>query len=203
MQPANKALNQHTPTPWRSSSWRATLARSASTIVCGSAPNSRGVVSHGRKNWDKEFIAKTNTPATTARRNNLRVLQRPQRRRATRKCGVSCGDVVRGKAQIARESCLKEPKPMARSNLQTGTQRGGSGLCQMWLPSLDSNQGYVVQSHACYRCTTRQMGSFQCIAARRGGSRSGTLATHSRTCRGERSTTTSASPACSAMASPT
>ena len=65
----------------------------------------------------------------------------------------------------------------------------------MWLPSLDSNQGYVVQSHACYRCTTRQMGSFQCIAARRGGSRSGTLATHSRTRRGERSTTTSASPA--------
>ena len=26
----------------------------------------------------------------------------------------------------------------------------------MWLPSLDSNQGYVVQSHACYRYTTRQ-----------------------------------------------
>ena len=60
MQPANKALNQHTPAPWR-----AAPASSASTTTSGSAPNSRGVVSHGRKNWDKDFIAKTNTPATT------------------------------------------------------------------------------------------------------------------------------------------
>ena len=60
MQPANKALNQHTPAPWR-----AAPASSASTTTSGSAPNSRGVVSHGRKHWDKDFIAKTNTPATT------------------------------------------------------------------------------------------------------------------------------------------
>ncbi len=32
----------------------------------------------------------------------------------------------------------------------------------MWLPSLDSNQGYVVQSHACYRYTTRQRAVGQC-----------------------------------------
>ena len=32
----------------------------------------------------------------------------------------------------------------------------------MWLPSLDSNQGYVVQSHACYRYTTRQRTECQC-----------------------------------------
>ena len=40
-------------------------ASSASTTTYGSAPNSRGVVSHRRKNWDKDLVAKTNTPATT------------------------------------------------------------------------------------------------------------------------------------------
>ena len=30
---------------------------------------------------------------------------------------------------------------------------------KFWLPSLDSNQGYVVQGHACYRYTTRQRGA--------------------------------------------
>ena len=60
MQPANKALNQHTP-----AQWRAAPVSSASTTTYGSAPNSRGVVSHGRKNRDKHLVAKTNTPATT------------------------------------------------------------------------------------------------------------------------------------------
>ena len=33
---------------------------------------------------------------------------------------------------------------------------GRGGGVMMWLPSLDSNQGYVCQRHACYHYTTRQ-----------------------------------------------
>ena len=63
MEHANKALNQHIATP--SEPPGSAPASSTSTTTYGSAPNSRGVVSHRRKNWDKDFVAKTNTPATT------------------------------------------------------------------------------------------------------------------------------------------
>lgn|GEM_PF-4661753 len=29
-------------------------------------------------------------------------------------------------------------------------------LRESWLPDLDSNQGYMIQSHVCYRCTIGQ-----------------------------------------------
>ena len=59
MQPANKALNQHTPAPWR-----ADPAWSAATTVCDSAPKSRRLFLTGAKVVTKSLVAGTNTLAT-------------------------------------------------------------------------------------------------------------------------------------------
>ena len=66
------------------------------------------------QNLEQSFVAGTNPPATTTRRNNLaqrhRVAkqppgpQHPPRRQATRTCGRSGGVQERGKAQWGRET---------------------------------------------------------------------------------------------------
>ena len=115
MEHANKALDQHIAST--SAPPGSAPASSASTTTSGSAPNSRGVVSHRRKNWDKDFVAKTNTPATTtptkqppatpAPQSNLPPFalslskgpNPPPRRRAETTCKGSGGVQERGKAQ--------------------------------------------------------------------------------------------------------
>ena len=64
MQPASKALNQHTSAPWRAAS-----AWSASTTVCDSAPKSRRLFLTGAKVGTKSLVAGTNTLATITQAN--------------------------------------------------------------------------------------------------------------------------------------
>lgn len=50
---------------------------------------------------------------------------------------------------------VSELDQLAPERVRAGT-RGGFAAHTTWLPSKDSNLGYLIQSQACYRCTTRQ-----------------------------------------------
>ena len=105
-------IPKSTSTPSRAPS-RSTPARSASTTVCGSAPESRRLFLTGAKpgtkfcSWNEStsYDHPTKQPrAATPGREATPGPQHPPRRRATRTCGESGRVQERGKAQWGRET---------------------------------------------------------------------------------------------------